>query len=351
MTRSNLNAPATAAAEKSLPQNRHFFLFRNEGFGEAKAEDDYLHPLANAAVADDSVTETQFFAIECAEHAIHGQGYLWHHPRLGVVSGGIWLWQGFKSHVLACEMYNYNTYMHDRSLDNDLHRYRLENGYGVEVLEPLRRHRLTYTDQSRKNSVDIEYSAIAAPIMWGDGKHFEQTMHGRGVLQLQGREYDLDFYTVRDRSWGKPRPEHLLNLAPVGWMTCVFGEDFYFNCNGLDDPELMPEWKGLFSEPKWKELNSGWIVRNGEVRLITHCRKRTERDPRTLFPKRIELELVDSRGDEYRINGKATACSDREYVPTARFVNCQLRWEWEGREATGEEQEAQWSDFVAAFMR
>jgi hypothetical protein len=80
------------------------------------------------------------------EENIHGLGYFWHHPNLGVVTGGIWAFQGIKKHIFECELFDFRDYMSDRFLKNDLNKYQMDNGYGVEVIEPLDRLHMSYKD-------------------------------------------------------------------------------------------------------------------------------------------------------------------------------------------------------------
>ena len=134
------------AKDSQTPEKQPFYLTRNESFGTALPADDYLHRAVNATVSDDSLTETQYFGLEIPEHQIH--------VNLHTVTGGIWAWQG-QQLPLQCEIFAMRAWMHDRVLDNDLHRYRLDNGYGVEVVEPLNKHRITYADPARKNSVEL----------------------------------------------------------------------------------------------------------------------------------------------------------------------------------------------------
>lgn len=328
-----------------------FYLAQNESLGSARHEDEFLHHEVNAEVADDSLTETQFFSFSVPEHQIHVIGYLWHHVNLGMLTGGIWGWQGHKRHNLASELFDVRAFMHNRVLDQDLHDYRLENGYGVQVLEPLKRHRMTFADPVRGNAVDVEFTAVSPPVMYGDGRHMEQPMRTRGQLTLRGQRYEVNGTTVRDRSWGKPRPEIGMALPPMGWKTGVFGDDFAFCCNAFDEPSLMPEFGDRFPLPGNQTLKGGWIRKDGEVSRIVSCRKRTERDPITLTPRRIDWEAVDERGRCYRFTGTALSSCDWSVQPNLRFVVSSMRWECEGRIAHGEVQEAHWIDFVQEFLR
>ena len=77
--------------------------------------------------------------------------------------------------------------MSDKSLVNDLTSFRLDNSYGVKVLKPLKRHYGTYRDEFAENVIDLNYSAVAQPVIWGDGKQFEQTMRVCGEFTLERR--------------------------------------------------------------------------------------------------------------------------------------------------------------------
>ena len=333
------------------PERQPFYLAQNQGFGVAIESDEFLHRQLNETITDDALTETQIFSLCVPAERVYAMGYLWHHPNLQLVTGGIWGWQGVKRHNLACEMFDMRAFMHDRPLIGDLHSYRLENGYGVQVHEPLKRLSMTYRDAARDNEINVEFTALAAPVMFGDGLHFEQPMKARGELRLRGRRYEVDCFTVRDRSWGKPRPEIGMALPPMGWKTGVFGEDFSFNCNAFDEPALMPEFGNDFPLPGGQTLKAGWIYRDGAVSRIVSCRKRTQRDPVTLHPTTIEWEGVDEHGTRYEITGRTLASSDWSVQPNLRFVVSNVQWECRGRVAYGDLQEAHWTDFVNRFLR
>ena len=91
----------------------------------ARDADDYLHPEANALVSGDSVSETQYFGFNIPEKHIHAVCYLWHHPHLGVVTGGVWVWQGYPRRNFESEIFDFVTYQSDDCLANDLHKIEL----------------------------------------------------------------------------------------------------------------------------------------------------------------------------------------------------------------------------------
>jgi hypothetical protein len=336
----------------SSDENLPFYLKKSRELRTCVPEDDYLHPEANAAVSDDSLTETQFFGFSLPADQIHGVMYCWHHPNLRLVSGGIWVWQGIKLEANASEMYDWRSFMSDRVLANDLRNFRLENGYGAQVLEPLRRHRVTYEDPTRGNSVSLEYEAIAPAALWADGRHFEQTMRVRGDLALAGRRYRVDGYNVRDRSWGKPRSEAHMLVPPVSWMTGVFDDELSFNVTACDHPDLGPDWKSIYPEFSGDDsLMGGWIRQSGEMRPFVSCRKITVRNPQSLLVEHINMTAIDSTGQSHVFKGEviaASKCSAWQNTPTAVHLT---RWIYNGVVGYGDTQESHTHDFVRSIRK
>lgn len=337
---------ASMKSDKDLP----FYLSKSRVLRKCVPADDFLHPDANSSITDDSLTETQYFGFCLPKERIHGVMYCWHHPNLGLVSGGVWVWRGIKLEANSSEMYDWRSFMSDRVLANDLHRFRLDNGYCAEVVEPLKRHRVSYADPLRGNSINLEYEAIAAPVLWADGKHFEQTMKVRGQLTLARQQYEIDGYNVRDRSWGKPRPESHMLVPPVGWMTGVFNDEFSFNVTACDHPDLNPDWKPFYPNFSGDDsLMGGWVQRDGEVRPFVSCRKITIRNPLTLIIETIEMTVVDSTGKKYLLKGEVLAASKAaawQNTPTAVHLT---KWTCGTEIGYGDTQESHTHDFVRSL--
>lgn len=330
-------------------QDKPFYLSKNLGFSSATEGDELLHREANAPVEDDSATETQYFGFSVPEQRIHGIGYLWHHPRLKVVTGGIAAWRGIKPNLLYSELSDIRSYMNDGSIGGDLYDYRLDNGYGVKVVEPLRRHHLTYSDPARGNHVDLQYEALHAPVMFGDGNHFEQAMHVRGELVLRGQRCAVDCYNVRDRSWGKARHEINQALPPYTWMSGVFAPDFSFNAGVFDQACGNVELNPPFVLPDEHTLTGGWLHRGGKLGRLVHARKRSIRSPGTLLPSYIELEAIDEFDRPLHLRGTLRAVNTWQIFGNLNFVIGMMRWECDGFVTHGECQEGVWTDYVNAY--
>ena len=260
------------------------------------------------------------------------------------------VFQGIKDSPIAAELFDMRGYLSDKPLAGDLHRVQLESGYQSEVLEPMNRHRIQYSDPDRQNSFRIEFEALMPPVMWASNAHFEQAMKARGELVLRGKHYQVKCYNVRDRSWGEARPEKIHPIPPSTWMTGVFRDDFAFNCSASDHPDLGPIWKDTFNVDADKVLKGGWVHLGGKTAHIVSCKKLTHYDPRTLYPARIDLEFTDDQDRTFKMKGTVIAACQFNAWMTLRAPVCLTKWECNGEVAYGDAQDGQWNDFVRQFL-
>lgn len=327
-----------------------WFSTGNPGFGQFSDADDMLHPLQTQP--GDTLTETQYFGFNIPEENIYGFGYLWLHPNLNVVSGGLFACEGIKRTHMQAELFDMHAYVDRKAvLKNDLHAYRMPNSYGVDVIKPGQHMRIQYEDSQRKNRLNVEARAIMPVAMRANNKHFEQAMKMDGELVLRGKTYRIDGYNVRDRSWGELRPEDSQGLPPMTWTTGVFGDDFAFNCSAFDNATLNPDWRDKLVFPAERAFNDGWIFRDGELLRIISAEKLTRRDPISGRPVSHQIKMTDALGRVYQISGTVTAS-----LPWAGWPNMithlgLTRWECNGRIGWGDTQEVQWNDYVHRCTR
>jgi hypothetical protein len=331
-----------------MADDKPFFLTKNESLGIAEGKDDLLHPASFAGVTDDSATETQYFGFSVPEARIHALCYLWHRPNLGIVTGGVWVWQGIKPSGPHAEMMDIRTFMKDTVLENDLHEYRLVNGYGVKILEPMKKFHMTYSDEARGNHIDLIHEAISPAVMFGDGNHFEQGMKITGKLVLRGKEYEVNSTSVRDRSWGKPRPEYIMPVAPLSWCTAVFPDGTCLNANVSDQIEHQPELEGSsFGTPAKDSVNGGWIYKDGKVGRVVSAVKKVARAPGDFhLPAGIELTITDEFDRTMHMSGTLVASCPWETWANVDMSISLMRWECDGMVTYGDCQEALWSDYL-----
>ena len=323
---------------------------KNESLGTFTEKDDLLHPEFRAVEPGAALTETHYFGFNIPEHLISGMGWLWHHPNLGVATHGSWAWQGVKRRPLNSELFDWIYFDSDRHLENDLTHYRFPNSYEVTTIEPLKRHRIQYQDEARQNSFDVEYEAVMPPAMMKNGHHFEQGMRTRGEVILGGTRYEVNGYTIRDRSWAHLRAETLLSGPPVAWSTAVFGDDFLFTINAGDSPSLalaQGKWSGISEEQAFRH---GWVRTDGVTRPVVACKKLTRRNRDTLFPESVSLEFTDVSGSMFSAEGRLLAVSTLAVWPNIDCSFGLIQWECNGRIGHGDFQDLWPPDFVREFL-
>jgi hypothetical protein len=305
-----------------------------EGFGQYGPEDDLLHPAARAHSTHYGLTETQHFGISIPEERINGFAYFWHHPNLGTVSGGISVWQGVKPHHLAAVV------------TPDIEHYKTDVGFEVDIVDPLKVVRIRYDDPVRDSAVDVSFTALTPPAMLPSRKHFEQTMRAKGFVKLRGRRFEVDSYSVRDRSWGEARREDPMAIPPICWITGVFSDNLAFNCLVSDHPDLSPDWEGIYQLGEQQTLRQGWLYRSGTYTRIVKARLKTQRNPATLAPLRQQLIVTDDTGYSLDMVGEIVSSCPTGYWPNFSAHMGLIRWQCGGMTCWGDSQETQWTDFV-----
>ena len=169
--------------------------------------------------------------------------------------------------------------------------------------------------------------------------HFEQTGHATGYIRVDGEEWKVDGYGVRDKSWG-PRtwqapsgsaskaagPAAVEQGCFINWFSMNFGPDLALGgtCGRTAD--------GSFR-------GKGWIQRDGETLSLDSMIMTTEFDPTNpLLHEAVQLKATDERGATIVVNGTVlTICPTK--IPRrdgVTFVNEGLaRFETEGRVGFG----------------
>jgi hypothetical protein len=320
------------------------------GFGAYTDQDEELHPGHHEPV--DSLTETWAYMFWMPKQRISCIAYLWVHPNLKVLTGGLTVFQGNKSHHLRGEIYDIQIFNSaEACIFKNGRDIQVPNGFRAQILEPFRKIHLTYADASRGNKVDLVFTAASPPIMRESCKHFDQIMDVKGELRLRGKHYDVDCWGSRDRSWGEPRPESPYPIPPYTWMTGRFPSGMMWNANGHDDPARRPDWLKQYKVAPKDLFKDGWIYRDGEQLRIAKFSKITRRDPVTRRPKTHDISLTDSRGRDYRIRGEVIASTPWGGWFNMNCYVCATRWTWDGETGYGDTQEVSWGDYFYHFRR
>jgi hypothetical protein len=317
------------------------------GFGDYTDLDECLHP--EAIVPGDTLTETWAYMWYLPEHQVECFAFLWVHPNLNVVSGGIAAWCGLKNSHLSAELFDIRCYVSAENVGNGRD-VTLPNGMRIQIVRPFEDIRIEYEDKERGTRIDVRLSAKSPPIVRERGTHFDQVINVKGQVKLRGKALEVDGYGLRDRSWGELRPEHPYAMPPYEWLTGTFpGAGWSWHVAAHDDPVRNPDWAGLFEVNQEDVFKDGWVHRDGTLLRLRSASVITKRDPSTLRPVSHEVEFVDQQGRDYRIRGVVEAS-----LPWSSWHNsvchlCMTRWEADGEVGYGDTQEVQWNDYVSSM--
>jgi hypothetical protein len=318
-----------------------------KGFGKVGPQDEFYHG-RTLPEKHYEMTETWYWGFYEPESNMHGFIHIWTHPNLNLCTAGLFVHFGHKREHLAAELFDFRNFTPD-SIFDEKGNIRLANGLTVDFDKPLEKQTIRYANADRDFVLEMTQEAVQPPIVRSNNAHFEQTMRSVGHVTFQGKTYKFDNLAIRDRSWGERRPEDGHKMPPYTWMTCSFSEDFAFTISGLDDPDLKPNWAGMYDVPREKLMSDAWIYDHGKMLRLQSLSKVTERAEDGLRPVRNILNCVTEDGREFRFVGEITASNPWHCWQNA-LCHCGLtRWTSPQFENVGwgETQEVQWNDYVA----
>ena len=197
-------------------------------------------------------------------------------------------------------------------------------GMRFEILEPLKRLRLTYEGKilllqdphemakPRKAfaenplvdcKIDLDYQGVA-PVSGGervneDGTpvkekpeeafaraHYEQHVEGRGTIRVADQEFPVDGYGLRDHSWG---PRYWQNIKWYRWLPMSMGKDFGMMI-------------AIITKQDESQIIGGMVLRDNEYVMIEEAKIETEWDENYYQTSLTAWAKTAER--EYEVEGK-----------------------------------------------
>ncbi len=299
------------------------------------------HPASEAPVfvaADDAFhfaqltdrwweTETAWFSFHVPERRLGGWFYSMFRPNIGTVAGGAWVWDD--SAMLPWEvLYSTNFSALQLPADADLRDVTLPTGVRMKVIEPTMSYELGYDDPGRFES-HLRFDGVMAPeplsavgSTFGSAHHFDQLGRVHGHIVLHGERIEVDCLGMRDRTWG-PRPEHRPRQA--AYVTGAADDDHAFlavtNTRSDGDPVAY-----------------GFLRRDGRTVGLRSGERRTIRHPDEGWVTEIIIDAVDNEGRALHAVGRPES---RIIINRHSFIdiNSLIRWDLDGAEAWGEDQD------------
>lgn len=291
------------------------FTERDDGFHVAELGPDWW------------ATETAWFSFHHPARRLGGWLYTMVRPNIGTVAGGAWIWD--ESAALPWEVpYSAAYSALELPRDLDLRDCHLPTGVSIKVVEPCLVYALRYDDGERLQAT-LRFEAVMPPhpltahgSTFGRAHHFDQLGRVRGEIVLHGERIAIDCVAMRDRTWGR-RPEDRPRQAAYVTGATSDGDGFLAVTNARADGD---------------EVVAGFLRRAGRVASLVGGARRVERDPASGWATRVTLAARDAEGRELAASGEVRS---RIVLNRHTFidVNSLVRWDLDGREAWGEDQD------------
>jgi hypothetical protein len=304
------------------------------------SDDDYFHTPGE----DPHETETFWASFHDPGRRLGGWFYNQVLFNQGICNGGAWVWDDSPERAL------YESVVRDVPLAAgvtlDLSDAELPNGNHIEMLEPLRRFRMTRDDPGSFEA-DLVFEALREPhshplrvAPFWRGRHFDQAMHVTGRIVLYGDPIDIDSLSVRDRSWGPRPPRRVADAAEAAENAgserpprAPFGVGYVFGTQDADEMFLAYTLPGIWEGDAKDPVTAGYLVRDGRYGLLVDGSRRSTIDPERGWIDRILLEATDEHGRTLSAVGDLISHHGTDGLGTGYF-----HWEWDGASGYGEDQ-------------
>jgi hypothetical protein len=290
-------------------------------------DDDRFHPPASN---DPWWTETCWFSFAHPSERVSGCFYPLFRRNQGICSLAVSVWDPSASEPWRLLYHRADWHLPLPATDLD----RLALGaLRYEVLDPLRRYRVTYQDGARF-SAELEYEGLIpaheAGVRDGHG-HVDQPCRVRGEITVRGRRIAIDAPDMRDRSWSVRRDDRTTRAA---YSYGIASARDNFLAMSIASP-------GLGGSGDIQPVVTGYLVRDGEKADLVAGTRTIERDGGNPWPARITIEARDSRGRALHASGVTQNRFANQATPAMFAWMSLTRWDFAG-ESYGQDQDI-WS--------
>jgi hypothetical protein len=120
--------------------------------------------------------------------------------------------------------------------------------------------------------------------------HYEQHMHVAGALDIDGVDYAIDGYGLRDHSWG---PRYWQAIHGYAWLTMNFG------------PELGAMVSVIQRDAEGRNVRRGGVlVRGDELVPLVDAHVEADYEDNGLYHRRVRARVATESGEELSIQGE-----------------------------------------------
>ncbi|MCW2529529.1 MAG: hypothetical protein JWM76_4389 [Pseudonocardiales bacterium] len=285
-------------------------------------------------------TETVWMSWHVPERGLFGNFYPVFRPNLGVQFGGVTVYD--PSGDLPWTIPVHDQQWHLQMQDIDLRDAKIDNDMYLRAIEPNRVFEFGYA--SDELQFELRFEALMRPLVSGgesdlfsQGGHLDQPGHVTGWMNLQGEQIPVDCFAQRDRAWG-PRRDNRQPQVAYCYGTAS-ATDAFLAISAIkrrgDDDAVFGGYN--MHDGVWAKMKSG-------LRTV-------ERDDQGAVV-RVHIEAVDELGRDLNVRGETVSRLFGYPYPSMLCINSLTRWELNGVECWGEDQDAwpprRWRDYRTA---
>jgi hypothetical protein len=282
-------------------------------------------------------SESSWFSWAIPEMGINGSFYNHFRPNMNCMLAGAFMWDASGEHSFDCLYWDWQAMrvLPEGRFGVDYQKYDWTSPWGmsIKVREPLQVYDLTYVREGFR--LNLQFRGVS-PVHSIDriekhgfqnayNFHFEQPGRISGEVEVDGKSYAVDCFSIRDGSHG---PRFLEKVTPGGytWSTADERTGWHLMAADLNDSRDCT-------------IVGGYLLRDGTIASIVKGNRRVvERiGPR---PSVVEVEAEDELGRRVEATGRMTVPSTFTPFPDRGMYWQQFAWNYDGfTGAIGEDQE------------
>jgi hypothetical protein len=288
---------------------------------DATAHDGAFH----SPTDDPDWAESSCFTVSIPERDINGFIYYFHDVRCGISGGGPALWDPTGEQPYDCLFYDWR-WRQPPTGPIDFDDFTLPNGLRHRVTERSRRYRLGYAQLGL--DFELEWTALMPPHQLGPvddaAGHFDHPGRLTGALTLDAERFEIDCYSIRDRTWGPHRPG-----APRSG-------DYLWAVASPDD-----HWHAISMESRKQGVDKvigGYLFADGRLGELVKGERRVDAR-RDNAPAHVAVEAVDDHGRTLHAEGQVRTALRWLGWPGRLTYWTLTDWRWNGVRGWGENQE------------
>jgi hypothetical protein len=281
---------------------------------------------ADARDDDPYWNESVWFSVSVPGERLHGLIQYYFRPNMGMLNGGPVIWDRSGTTQATCLHYDW---AHLQAMPPGSAKFDMtaRNSLSVKVLEPTTRYAIAYDKDGLVLDLLWQAAGPMHELRTGNAGqastarfHIEQPGRMTGTMRLHGRDIAIDCHSMRDTSFG-PRDYESLAVGGYFWGIAD-GSAFHAIAMGKGEQRVI----------------GGFLWQDGEMASLASG-TRTITDYGRHGPAKVLFEATDTRGRTIRATGEIdeglifTGYTDHSVVWSL------ARWEWDGVEHWGDNQE------------